>query len=831
MSRRAKTVAGVLLAASVLSCPTRESAAGLLDGKPSHQVPVGVRAIGMGGAFTTVADDASAIFWNPAGLASIRHQELMGSHARPYHDAVRDSYAAFLLPLSPNLAAALDWSNSGVDDDGLDWGENRFDLAVSANISPVVALGVNGKLITTGTTWGGVDYGSGTGFGLDAGVLVKPMPRLRVGAVVQDVFDTRIHFSGGVSEVAYPRNLRIGASYALARFARLAVDLDDRSHIGAEYFPVKQWGLRAGFQHSLRSEDDAVVTSLGTSVKAGIFQADYAFESHNQLGSTHHVGLTLAFLFNPSLITIEAVETQPLFTSLYKTYASTPFGEVVVYNKEEEPLEADLEVFVPGMMDSPTQKRVVLKPKTREVIPLTAVFTDQSLASEEDRPVQIEVSATYQSARLLRTEKRSAKAIVYGRGSINWGAGIEQAAAFVTPRDPVVDAFARAAGREVALREDRPFGNRNLAFAAGLFAALEEIGTAYVPDPHNPYASVSQSEFAVDTIHYPRETLQHRSGDCDDTTVLYCSLLSNVGVGTQLVDVPEHIFVLVDTGVHERNRLALGVDPSLLVVRDQRVWVPVETTALGSGFAVAWELGARSFHDWNARGRASTADVGAARARYEAGSLARPSVVPEWDLTGVHARVDDSAAAYEVWNKSYLSAVYGDTDNLPQVNISANNQLARVYFLASDLDKAKENLEAMIQEQPTSAAAWNNLGLATAASGDLDGGEAHIHRALDLDGEDPGIWFNLSLLRLLNGDESGGMTAIQRGLELNSDQQAIRRLLRLPPAPSEDSPPDLAHWLKGVLVEGQPSTAAGSGEETTRPVFNTRTGSYWKAVP
>src|SRR4051812_2884344 len=31
---------------------------------------VGVRASGMGGAFTAVADDGSAVFWNPAGLAS-----------------------------------------------------------------------------------------------------------------------------------------------------------------------------------------------------------------------------------------------------------------------------------------------------------------------------------------------------------------------------------------------------------------------------------------------------------------------------------------------------------------------------------------------------------------------------------------------------------------------------------------------------------------------------------------------------------------------------------------------------------------------------------------
>ena len=31
---------------------------------------VGVRALGMGGAFTAVADDATSTWWNPAGLAS-----------------------------------------------------------------------------------------------------------------------------------------------------------------------------------------------------------------------------------------------------------------------------------------------------------------------------------------------------------------------------------------------------------------------------------------------------------------------------------------------------------------------------------------------------------------------------------------------------------------------------------------------------------------------------------------------------------------------------------------------------------------------------------------
>jgi hypothetical protein len=36
----------------------------------------GARSEGMGGAFTAVADDAYATYWNPAGLAQITRQEL-----------------------------------------------------------------------------------------------------------------------------------------------------------------------------------------------------------------------------------------------------------------------------------------------------------------------------------------------------------------------------------------------------------------------------------------------------------------------------------------------------------------------------------------------------------------------------------------------------------------------------------------------------------------------------------------------------------------------------------------------------------------------------------
>lgn len=46
------------------------------------KIGVGSRATGMGGAFVAVSDDASALYWNPAGIASIEENEIIASHSK-----------------------------------------------------------------------------------------------------------------------------------------------------------------------------------------------------------------------------------------------------------------------------------------------------------------------------------------------------------------------------------------------------------------------------------------------------------------------------------------------------------------------------------------------------------------------------------------------------------------------------------------------------------------------------------------------------------------------------------------------------------------------------
>jgi hypothetical protein len=54
---------------------------------------VGARARGMGDAFIGVADDAQAVFWNPAGLANIESKDLSFSHLSWIADVNHESFA------------------------------------------------------------------------------------------------------------------------------------------------------------------------------------------------------------------------------------------------------------------------------------------------------------------------------------------------------------------------------------------------------------------------------------------------------------------------------------------------------------------------------------------------------------------------------------------------------------------------------------------------------------------------------------------------------------------------------------------------------------------
>jgi tetratricopeptide (TPR) repeat protein len=471
---------------------------------------------------------------------------------------------------------------------------------------------------------------------------------------------------------------------------------------------------------------------------------------------------------------------------------------------------------VGGLSDVPSEQLVLLRPHATQEVPLNVVLSDRVLEQRGDRPAQLVVAASYESMRLPRTETASAQLVAYGPGAIDWSRGVAQAAAYVTTRDPVVGDLGREVSRLVALEPEEAFANRNLATAAGLVEALGVLGLAYVPDPNNPFAVMSETPHAIDTVHYPRETLVSRAGDCDDSTVLVAALLGSVGIESAFVDVPQHLFVLADAGLHARHRSAFGVDEELLAVHDERVWIPIETTAIGRGFAAAWEEGARRYREYADRGLLEIVEVGAAQRRYPPAEPPGGVRVPVVDAGLVRERLSRAGAEVAAWRETHLATRYGGARSGLAPSPAALEEVAQVYFVAGRFAEARSRLEEALALAPASAAAHNNLALACTAAGDLDSARTHLEAAVRAEPSDGGVWLNLGLVRHVSGDSAGAVAACREGVERSGGWVAACKLLGLDPgddarrAQGASLTPEEARELLRRALEKVPSPAAGS---------------------
>lgn len=284
-------------------------------------IPVGARAYGLGGAFGPLADDASAVYWNPAGLAALARPEIGVTHTELFGGLAVHDFIAAAWPL-PRLALGVAWVRLGVDDiprfshtvgtppQG-SFGDNENALFASAASARGLAL--PGGLRAMTLRYGGslkviydkLDDKQATGLGIDAGLQAqlplgrpgaRPSPEAsRYGAVTAslvaaDIGGTAISWNT-VREHQDVRaaSVRAGIAYALGIEALRATatacyeastgdQLRDRC--GAELCYRGMAALRAGY--------DGQGTALGAGVSYWRLRLDYGFNRH-ELGNCHRV--------------------------------------------------------------------------------------------------------------------------------------------------------------------------------------------------------------------------------------------------------------------------------------------------------------------------------------------------------------------------------------------------------------------------------------------------------------------------------------------------------------------------------------------------------------
>jgi len=272
------------------------------------KIGVGERAIGMGGAFCSIADNVTAVYWNPAGLAQLKTRELSAMHLQ-YLVGVKSEYLGYAQPIGRGtLAGEISFlhSKSGRRDDNCNtigefWDyEGVLTLGYGRWLNSVFSLGINLKTIYTR-----FDTDEASGIAFDIGCLYKtPIEGLGIGIVLQNI-ETGLKYTDQRESV--PLNFKIGTSYRFGRSLIFASDVDTFGNkinfrFGSEYtfIPVLKWGLRiaarAGYKMGTISDLGALSglsAGLGLAWKA--YGMDYAWVPYGDLGNTHRISLNVKF--------------------------------------------------------------------------------------------------------------------------------------------------------------------------------------------------------------------------------------------------------------------------------------------------------------------------------------------------------------------------------------------------------------------------------------------------------------------------------------------------------------------------------------------------------
>ncbi|MEK7812812.1 MAG: PorV/PorQ family protein, partial [Candidatus Desantisbacteria bacterium] len=343
------------------------------------KIGIGARSIGMGGAACAVADDASAVYWNPAGLGVLKGTEISTMYNIWFED-VKHGFVSYAHPFKNwTLGVAVNYLDTGkMEETTAAYPEGtgktfRADdmagyLTYAGRLSENLSLGMNLKYIQQR-----IEDETATGFGTDLGILYKPS-NLRLGLSVQNI-GPRLKFIK--EDFPLPLNIKAGAAYSIKNLtfaldANKPIDNKTNFSLGIESLWVKKMALRAGYKLDTADNRLSEHTGIATGWSAGVgfnlkpFQFDYAYVPHGDLGDTHRISFLMKFR--------HAAKSSPVATH------SVPPEEVPVVTPQETP-ETEIGSVVPEVI--PEEESTEIIPEEAEQI-ISAKSPELLLPSKDD---------------------------------------------------------------------------------------------------------------------------------------------------------------------------------------------------------------------------------------------------------------------------------------------------------------------------------------------------------------------------------------------------------------------------------------------------------------
>lgn len=299
------------------------------------QIPLGARASGMGGAIIGLTNDASSVFWNPAGISNVRSFDAHFSYANWFNLFDLNAAAvAFNAGDAGVFGAQMIVFSTGkmeittVEEPN---GTGRFfdaqDIALGVSYARFLtdrfSVGLTTKYIYQ-RIWNevadGFAFDIGTQYRLDFQNLTIAMSMQNFGGDLQfDGPDLDITNSqdenypnsrltpGRLKTDTYPLplNFQVGIGFDIyqADFIKISGDIDavhpndnkERLHFGTEFSFFDRLFLRGGYRYNYDDEDFTLGAGVNIPFSGSLVYFDYAYSIYDILPSVHRVSLNLSF--------------------------------------------------------------------------------------------------------------------------------------------------------------------------------------------------------------------------------------------------------------------------------------------------------------------------------------------------------------------------------------------------------------------------------------------------------------------------------------------------------------------------------------------------------
>jgi hypothetical protein len=305
------------------------------------RIPVGARAIGMGGSFVSMVNDPTGLFWNPSLIASIHSNDLVVDHTL-WLPGIYFDFVGMVLPLGDLGTMGISTTIMHTDDMEITTPDQPMGTGQTFNASSF-AIGITySRSLTDRFSIGGTfkyiretiynDYAAGIGF--DIGTIYQtPFAGIRLGASISN-FGTKMQMTGedlnipaiisnqngtnqsitaklNTDAFDLPLIMRIGISDELINSEdfRLTLSADgvspnDNSQsvdLGTEIGLLKdKFQLRAGYQDLFLTNSESNYT-FGFSLNEINFISDvlitieYAYHNFVHLGNSNRFTLEIKF--------------------------------------------------------------------------------------------------------------------------------------------------------------------------------------------------------------------------------------------------------------------------------------------------------------------------------------------------------------------------------------------------------------------------------------------------------------------------------------------------------------------------------------------------------